>query len=179
MADWRLIGYEDGAAGQTVTRIGDHREACAKHGVTPDMAAYRRGREEGLAEYCRPRRAYELGRSGHAYPAVCPVELERKLRIAWEGGHRLYEQYRAVQQTERELARRQEELEDIRSTQAGHAGEIASRHTTNARRLELLAEMRTLLKREVVVEDEIDELEYTLEHERIHLDQLQSRSDYY
>ena len=39
LADWRMIGYEDGAAGRSGTRIGDHRAACAQHGVIPDMAA--------------------------------------------------------------------------------------------------------------------------------------------
>lgn len=178
LADWRMIGYEDGAAGRPGTRIGAHREACAQHGVIPDMAAYRRGREEGLAEYCRPRRAYELGRDGSAYPGVCPAALEGQLKIAWEDGRRLYEQNRAVRHVEHELAQRHEELEDIRATQAGHAGEIASGFTNNARRLELLAEMRNLVKREVAVEDEIAALEYELEHERVRLADLQSRSGY-
>lgn len=178
LADWRMIGYEDGAAGRPGTRIGAHREACAQHGITPDMAAYRQGREEGLAEYCRPRRAYDLGRGGSAYPGVCPAALEGQLKNAWEEGRRFYEQHRAVRHIEHELAQRQEELEDIRANQAGHAGEIASGFTNNARRLELLAEIRNLVKREAAVEDEIAALQYQLEHERVRLADLQSRSGY-
>ena len=39
-ADWYQIGYEDGAKGYPLSRIGKHRKACAKHGVTPDMPPY-------------------------------------------------------------------------------------------------------------------------------------------
>ena len=33
-SDWNAIGYEDGARGYTADRIGKHRKACAKHGVS-------------------------------------------------------------------------------------------------------------------------------------------------
>ena len=49
-ADWRTIGYEDGLHGFPADRIGAHRVACAKHQVTPDLAAYMEGRAP------RPRR---------------------------------------------------------------------------------------------------------------------------
>ena len=36
-ADWRTIGYEDGAHGINASRINKHRNACAKHGIAPDL----------------------------------------------------------------------------------------------------------------------------------------------
>jgi hypothetical protein len=47
--DWRTVGYEDGVAGQPGNRIGEHRRACAEHGVTPDLNAYLAGRDRGPA----------------------------------------------------------------------------------------------------------------------------------
>lgn len=38
-ADWRLIGYEDGSNGAGRVRIGQHRKACADHGVVPKTSA--------------------------------------------------------------------------------------------------------------------------------------------
>ena len=49
-ADWRTIGYEDGVRGFPADRIGAHRVACAKHQVTPDLAAYMEGRDRGLVD---------------------------------------------------------------------------------------------------------------------------------
>ena len=62
VADWRAIGYEDGASGRAASQLGERREACADHGVTPNFVAYRQGREEGLREYCTPAMGYRLGR---------------------------------------------------------------------------------------------------------------------
>ena len=49
-ADWRTIGYEDGAKGREASAISRHRKACAKHGVTANFDAYEEGRHEGLRD---------------------------------------------------------------------------------------------------------------------------------
>ncbi|HNR23202.1 MAG TPA: DUF2799 domain-containing protein [Steroidobacteraceae bacterium] len=59
--DWRTIGYEDGVAGHSGDRVAQHRRACAKHGVTPDLAQYQDGRSEGLREYCQPSNGFRVG----------------------------------------------------------------------------------------------------------------------
>ena len=75
-ADWRLIGYEDGLRGFPSERIGAHRVACARHQVTPDLAAWMEGRERGLVEYCQPRNGYRVGLNGGSYANVCPAAAE-------------------------------------------------------------------------------------------------------
>ncbi|MET0809299.1 MAG: DUF2799 domain-containing protein [Pseudoxanthomonas sp.] len=62
--DWRTVGYEDGVAGRSGDRIAQHRKACAKHGVAPDLDAYQSGRDQGLREYCQPDNGYQLGARG-------------------------------------------------------------------------------------------------------------------
>jgi hypothetical protein len=49
-ADWFTIGFEDGARGYPASRIGDHREACAKHGVT--LISDLMSRAAWQQEYC-------------------------------------------------------------------------------------------------------------------------------
>ena len=75
-ADWRAIGYEDGVAGRSMDRLGDHRSACAEVGVTPDFAAYQTGHRDGVRAFCHPANAYRLGRGGYAYTGICPGDLE-------------------------------------------------------------------------------------------------------
>lgn len=62
-ADWRAIGYADGAAGYGAERVAEHRKACARFGVSPDLAAYNNGREEGLGQYCTVPKGLALGRA--------------------------------------------------------------------------------------------------------------------
>ena len=75
-SNWRSIGYEDGARGYPPERIGNHRKACAKHSVSPDLQAYQAGRAEGLQAFCQPHKGFQLGSRGGNYAGVCPAELE-------------------------------------------------------------------------------------------------------
>src|SRR5699024_9618337 len=63
-ADWSQRGYKDGRAGFTSNRVAKHHKACSKVGVIPNLAAYRKGYERGLAQYCTPANAVEQGRNG-------------------------------------------------------------------------------------------------------------------
>lgn len=108
--DWRTIGYEDGVAGHSGERIGDHRRACAEHGVTPDLAAYRAGRAEGLREFCRPHNGYRAGVNGAAYYDSCPAELELAFLAAYEEGRELYVRSRRVTDADEAIAYRRREI---------------------------------------------------------------------
>lgn len=70
-ADWYRIGVADGAEGWGTGRIEQHRRACAETGVSPDAAAWLRGRLAGLRQYCTPATAHEVGRRGGAIAPGC------------------------------------------------------------------------------------------------------------
>ena len=90
-ADWRTIGYEDGLHGQPADRIGAHRVACAKHQVTPDLAAYTEGRERGLLEYCQPRNGFRAGINGWSYANVCPGATEPAFVQGYRVGREIHD----------------------------------------------------------------------------------------
>lgn len=75
-ADWQIIGFEDGAAGRSASRIGDHRRACAKHGVSPDKTAYDTGYDEGIRQYCSLGRGSNAGAAGYSRLQVCPADSD-------------------------------------------------------------------------------------------------------
>ncbi len=64
VSDWHSVGFEDGAKGASVARIGDYRKACAKHGVSPDLDAYRAGYAQGVETYCRESNGFNVGAAG-------------------------------------------------------------------------------------------------------------------
>lgn len=94
--DWSGQGFADGAAGLTMSRLNDHAEACAEHGITPDASAYGEGREHGLVEYCRPERGFREGRTGSAYAGVCPSYLEADFLPAYHDGQIVYQADQAL-----------------------------------------------------------------------------------
>lgn len=75
-ADWQIIGFEDGAAGRSASRIGEHRRDCAKHDVTPDKVAYDLGYEQGIRNYCSFGRGTNAGAAGESRLQVCPADSD-------------------------------------------------------------------------------------------------------
>ena len=88
--DWSGQGYMDGQQGLTMSRLDDHAEACAEHGVTPDAAAYAAGRRQGLLQYCTPQKGFEVGRTGSGYAGVCPSGLEADFTYGYRDGQVVY-----------------------------------------------------------------------------------------
>lgn len=173
-ADWESIGYEDGAAGKPAARIADHRKACAEHGVTPNMAAYRHGRELGLREFCRPDRAYQLGRSGRPYSAACPAEVVDRFAAAYDAGREVYDLERSIQLTEGQLRLRQRELADLSQSIEKLDRELVDSGTSSDRRVELLLESRELVEKRSTIESEIDQLQYHATWKRSELANLKA-----
>ena len=113
--DWPSQGYADGAAGLTMSRLNDHAEACAKHGVTPDASAYGAGREQGLMQYCTPDRGFQAGRTGSSYGGVCPSRLEADFIPAYRDGQLVHQAEQALADARgrvESLGNRLEELDD-------------------------------------------------------------------
>lgn len=76
LADWQSIGYEDGAAGRNASYLGEHRRACAKHGVVPNSAAYSAGHRDGLRTYCNYSRGHDDAIGGYSPLQVCPTATD-------------------------------------------------------------------------------------------------------
>jgi hypothetical protein len=89
-ADWQIIGLEDGSKGRAISYIGNRREACAEHGVKPDLAQYNIGREAGLRQYCTHRNGFSRGRSGYSYNDACQGEQRGAYREGYDRGRELY-----------------------------------------------------------------------------------------
>jgi hypothetical protein len=94
--DWEAIGRADGARGLPADELERHRTACGKHDITPDAAAWRAGREQGLVTFCTPRGGYLAGRGGETYRDVCPAAKEAAFLAAHRRGREVAELIREV-----------------------------------------------------------------------------------
>ena len=104
-ADWYAIGLEDGARGRAVERLGDHRRACAGHGVAPQTERYLAGRNEGLKSFCTYERGYSQGRAGQGYAGSCPKESAGRFLAGYQRGREVHELNRRLDETRREITR--------------------------------------------------------------------------
>lgn len=139
VSDWRAVGFENGAAGRAITTIGRYREACSKHGVTPDLDAYRAGHAEGVEIYCRPNNGFEVGRSGATYQGVCPANLESAFLANYDSGRRLFELESALQRIDSQIASNARAQESIRAELTAIAASMISNETTAEERVLLVS----------------------------------------
>ncbi len=112
--NWEAIGYGDGAAGRSAQRISEHNKACAKVGVAPDYQAWRKGREQGLTQYCTANNAYQMGLRGQPLNAVCVGSNMLKLDEMNQAGLQYYGLTKQLKQEQNQLNRYISDYEKLR-----------------------------------------------------------------
>lgn len=157
-SDWTAVGYEDGSRGYTSERFGNHRKACAKHGITADFQAYQQGRADGLVEFCQPGRGYNLGASGGRYNGVCDADLEPDFLDAYRVGQQLYTLRSNVNAANSQIYNKEHELEDIDILVHEKEALLIAADTTVEDRVLLLADLKRLSERTGELEAEIEQL---------------------
>ena len=175
-ADWRTIGYEDGARGHQASRIGQHREACAKHGVAPDFDRYERGRLEGLREYCTPQKGYSLGRSGKGYHYVCPQPMEQAFLKGYRQGKIVYAAQATVNTCQSELNQLYKDLDAVERQLSDHEAELIKDGIGPKRRMYLLGEIKILTDEQRSLVDRVAAQEELLEDAKLNLKALEAQN---
>lgn len=89
--NWARVGYDDGAAGYPSSRLRNHEQACAAHGVGVDARTYLDAREQGLEVYCTPYRGFTAASNGQNYAGVCPGHLEHGFLAGFNDGRFVYD----------------------------------------------------------------------------------------
>ena len=132
--DWVGQGLVDGTSGLSMSRLGEHAEACAKHGVVPDSMAYAAGRDRGLMRYCTPENGFRAGRTGSAYGGVCPGFLEANFMPAYRDGRIVHEAEQALTDARGRVNGLGRELEDLDEKITGKQAELRAAGLTDAQR---------------------------------------------
>jgi outer membrane murein-binding lipoprotein Lpp len=164
--DWTTVGYEDGVAGYSGNRIAQHRKACAKHGVAPDLSAYQSGRNSGLREFCVAQNGFRVGARGASYNGVCPADLESAFLGAYETGRELNRLRAQVNNTANRISSLRNEIDNLDRDLIATAAEIMKPETTLERRAQLALDTRNMAERRGEARTEIPRLEDDLAHYR-------------
>lgn len=113
IGDWYGIGVSDGQSGYAMSRLDDHAQACGRHGVAPNAAAYAEGRAQGLRSYCTPQVGFREGREGDGYAHVCPANLEPDFLQGYSDGRLVHAA--AVNAANSDRSRYEQQARDIES----------------------------------------------------------------
>ncbi|WP_102868031.1 DUF2799 domain-containing protein [Pseudovibrio exalbescens] len=111
--DWKGIGVQDGQAGKPVNRIEDHKKACGKYGIEPDMAAYQAGRRIGLKSYCTIPSGFQQGRLGNSYQGVCSGATAPAFQKGYSLGSQLRNAHEKLDEVESRISYAEQRIDDL------------------------------------------------------------------
>ena len=162
LGDWRTAGFDDGARGVPITRIADYSKACSKYGISPDLASYRSGYDQGLETYCRDGNGFAIGSSGAAYNGVCPANLEPQFMQGFKAGHQLFEMQSSVNSIQSEIASRESALHQIEEQLRADEAAVISDSTPSDQRAQLLLQIADLSQQKGALHSQITDLQRSL-----------------
>ena len=178
-ADWYAIGYEDGANGLPDTRIGSHREACAKHGVTPNLRHYQDGHDEGLLTFCTPRNGFNRARNGYQYQGICPPLLEADFLDGYDAGRQIYQATSDVSDFEQQQRDNETEQQRIAQLLLEKEAALFASDTPEERRRTIYEETARLKERLGTLKQQRDDIIRNLADTSAWLRELRSQYRYY
>lgn len=178
-ADWYSIGFEDGSNGYPASRIGSHREACAKHGVTPDLRDYQDGHEEGLLSFCTARNGFSKARNGYQYNGICPPSLEPDFLDGYQAGREIYAVTSEISTLEREQRSNENELETSQRRLTEMEAMLFSESLTEEERRAAYDEITRLRERQGELRSRNEQLIRDLGSAEARLRMLEDRYSYY
>lgn len=146
-ADWRTVGFEDGARGSSQSRIGDYRKACAEFGVQPDLNAYREGHDQGVRTYCTRASGFEKGEAGFTYAGVCPEDLEPEFLAGYNAGKSLNEASAKILELESQIESIERDIDSLEEGVSAAETEMVADGVGAARRSALLSAIKADQKR--------------------------------
>ena len=177
-ADWELIGYEDGAKGYQATRIGDHRKACSQHGVSPDLAAYTKGRERGLKTYCTPANGFKVGQQGSSLRQVCPQNMRAGFSEAFDYGRKIYLHREDISRFKNDVRLASKNIHALQEELALNEALIIKGARGPRERAELVQRNRELDRLIAIEEDNISRAGYEIEQLDSRVAELVDHSPY-
>jgi hypothetical protein len=171
-ADWQVIGLEDGAKGRPISYIGNHREACAEHGVKPDLEQYKIGRKAGLKQYCTYQNGFSRGRSGYSYNDACQAELQGEFLAGYNMGRELFGLKAEIDHLHRDIQSKQVELGEVHNEMEWVESKLISKKGSRAKRENLLDRYKQLQADQEILENDLHDLELIAARKRDDYDAL-------
>ena len=178
VADWNMIGYEDGLHGFPADRIGVHRVACAKYQITPNLAAYTQGRERGLVEYCQPKNGFRAGLYGNGYANVCSGPTEPAFVDGYRYGRQIHDARTELRNTQSQLRGAREGLAQTDAAMASVTTELVLPNVPIDRRAFLATELIRLTQARSDLVARIGELTVRTQQLAVNVQELERQSPY-
>jgi hypothetical protein len=162
VANWEIIGLEDGASGRPSSYIGQHRSACAEHAISPNLNLYMKGHKRGLVQYCTYQSGFNLGERGRGLSNVCAETNGKEFSRGYNKGKQFYVLLAKINQYKSSITHHHNELAQIEKDIKLKEDTIVAGQTSYTQRRLLLDEIKNLRSEADEIEHELSSLESQL-----------------
>lgn len=174
-ADWKTIGYADGARGYKASRIDKHRSACSKYYIRPNLDNYTIGRNEGLQQYCIPAMAYKKGISGYNYNGVCRGYNEKIFLNAFNHGLTVYHAKSKLKSLESEYAEEELHINKLEKKLYRKEDKLVSGKLPKDRAIKLLNRTKEITKELDEAKSHLLYIGDKINHQTQHINDLENK----
>ena len=178
-ADWRTIGYSDGARGYKASRIGEHRSACAEYGVRPDLNAYNSGREQGLVQYCTPTTGYNRGLSGYRYNGICARHNEIDFVEALDYGLAVYKEVQILKNLKNQHQKEQGYIHRLEDELRFKEEQLISGRLSKVKAVIILNETKEIAEELGKAKSNLSALDYDINKQSRRVSRMKHQSGYH
>ena len=178
-ADWRTIGYSDGARGYKASRIGQHQSACAEYGVRPDLNAYNSGREQGLGQYCVPTTGYNRGLRGYRYNGVCARHNERDFVIALNYGLAVYKEVQILNNLKSQYKKEQDYIYKLEDELRFKEEQLVSGRLSKVKAVIILNETKEIAEELGKAKSNLADLDHDIRRQGRRVNRMKRESGYH
>jgi len=158
-ADWRTIGYQDGSQGRDTSWLERRTSDCSDHSVAPDLDEYLAGRDQGLQEFCKPTRGFQLGSRGGSYRGVCPPQSEGPFLAAYNEGVQLYTLEQRYRGLDSELSHTHAEIDRLGNRIEKETIHLIAEGLSAEERVSIAADIKQMAERRGKLNQQIPQLE--------------------
>jgi hypothetical protein len=177
-ANWKNIGFGDGAKGRAITRISKHTSACAEYGITPDLNAYKAGRNDGLSQYCVPSQGYRSGVAGSKYRGLCVNHNEAAFLDAYNYGLDIHKEQKILNQLNKDYKNEERHIKHLNHRLSHNENLITSGKLTQLQTYKLLQENKQIIKDISHGEHTMDSLHASIAQQAHRIRGLESGKNY-
>jgi hypothetical protein len=175
VADWRALGYQDGAAGAAPEKFASREADCARAGYAANFALYSEGRAAGLRDFCSPENGFRQGLDGSSDRSqICPSDLMFAFRLAHEDGARINRAKSSLSSAESTLSSKRSERDRLeRKIRGNEDGLFTTQEPAEQQRIR--DELRRLREDRNDAEDDIRDAEREVRDAQHELDRLRAQ----
>ncbi len=164
IGNWDGLGYSDGVKGRASDRFEQYNETCAKYNVRVNLDMWLQGYNRGLLLYCTADHGAWVGQNGSTYNDVCSGPAGRDFSTGYHAGRQVFLARQSLQRAQHDYTNYDQRLDELYIEIQIEEEKFKNKDLSEKERTNVLNNIRYLERRYGRIEQQLQQIERTIEH---------------